>query len=894
MASVPLVTPDPNVGLTSEEARARLAEYGPNELPRPRGPALWRLALAQVTHLFALLLWTAAACAYLAGMPELALAIVAVVLLNGAFAFLQEYRAERAAERLGSLLPQRITVRRDGQTLLIDARQLVPGDVVVLHSGDRVPADIRLLEVDDFAVDTSAFTGESVPETPAAGDIAYAGTFVSRGLALGIVVATGERTRLAGIARLTERPRSAPTPLARELSRLVRVIAIAALGTGAVFFLVALLAGLPLVDAFIFTLGVTVALVPEGLLPTITLSLAIAAQRMAQRNALVRHLEAVETLGLTTVICTDKTGTLTRNELSAVLVWTPVGAARIEGEGYAPSGRVTFDPGAEEAVRRLVRAAVICAEGRAVQRDGRWEAEGDPLDAAVWALARRLGLDPESIQAQSPPRQLHPFDPHRRRMSVIVDRTAIVKGAPEAMLSRCHDTGQAAEIAERLAREGLRVIAVAERTLAPHEVESISDPEEVEHELELLGFIGFFDLPRPEAAEALARCRDAGIRVIMVTGDHPATALVVARQVGLVRERPFVLTEAELPDDDAVLGALIDRDEVVLARIRPETKLRIARVLRRRGHVVAMTGDGVNDAPALHEADVGVAMGRTGTDVAREAADLVLLDDNFATIVAAIEQGRATYHNIRRFLTYHLTDNVAELAPFVVWALSGGALPLALGVLQILLLDLGTDALPALALGVEPPAPEMLRTPPPRQHLVDARVLQRAFLTLGPAEALVELAAFFGILAAFGWRPGGPLPSQDILPAASGTAFAAVVFGQAANALANRSDTRPVWRVGFRGNPAIGSALLGSFLLLFATLFVPPLARVVHQAPPPPLGWALAFSAVPVVVLVDAVWKAWRSSGKDDAHGQAIWSTAAPRTRPARKSSSARFASSRR
>jgi magnesium-transporting ATPase (P-type) len=377
----------------------------------------------------------------------------------------------------------------------------------------------------------------------------------------------------------------------------------------------------------------------------------------------------------------------------------------------------------------------------------------------------------------------------------------------------------------------------------------------MERDLTLLGLIGFFDPPRPEATHAIARCRQAGIRVIMVTGDHPATALAVARQVGLVHERPLVLPGSELPAEDALLAALIDRDEVVLARVQPEDKLRIARVLRGRGHVVAMTGDGVNDAPALHEADVGVAMGRSGTDVAREAADLVLLDDNFATIVAAIEQGRATYANIRRFLTYHLTDNVAELAPFVLWALSGGRLPLALGVLQVLLLDLGTDALPALALGVEPPSPETLRRPPPRHHLVDARVLRRAFVTLGPTEAVIELTAFFAVLSYSGWRPGAPLPSPEVLLAASGAAFSAVVFGQAANALANRSDTRPVWRVGLRGNRAIGFALLASFAILFLTLFVPPIARVVHQAPPPAVGWILALPAAPAVAVADAIWK---------------------------------------
>jgi len=850
-------TSDLTTGLSSEEARARLRLYGPNELPPPRPVPLWRLALSQLTHFFAILLWVAAALAFVAGMPELATAIVAIILLNGLFAFFQEYRAERAAARLRSLLPSRITVRRDGQTVTVDARELVPGDVVILQAGDRVPADIVLAEVEDFALDVSTFTGESVPANPAAGEIAFAGTFVVRGLAVGVVIATGTRTRLAGIAHLTQVPRAGPTPLARELDRLVRVISVAALSVGAIFFLVALLAGLPLVDAFLFTLGVTVALVPEGLLPTITLSLAIAAQRMAQRQALVRHLEAVETLGLTTVICTDKTGTLTRNELTAVAVWTPHGSARIEGQGYTPSGSVEVVDGAAAAVRRLATAAALCSEGRAVNRGGRWVPEGDPLDAAVWVLAQRLGIDVDHLKAGSAPQHVFPFDPHRRRMSVIVNGQLIVKGAPETVLPRCRRASDAETAAQALAAEGLRIIAVATKQLAPEEATRVTDPDQLEQDLEVLGLIGFLDPPRPEAAEAIARCRAAGIRVIMVTGDHPATAVAVAKRVGLVGDRPLVLTGDQLPADEAVLGALIDRDEVVLARVAPEDKLRIARALRARGHVVAMTGDGVNDAPALHEADVGVAMGQTGTDVAREAADLVLLDDNFATIVAAIEQGRATYNNIRRFLTYHLTDNVAELAPFVIWALSGGRLPLALGVLQVLLLDLGTDALPALALGVEPPAPDTLRTPPPRQHLIDRKLLTRAFLTLGPTEAAMELLAFFVVLAHFGWRPGAELPSLAALFTASGTAFATVVFGQAANALANRSETLPIWRTGLRGNPAIVLAIFGSFTLLLATLFVSPVARIIHHAPPPPIGWLLAALAAPAVALVDALWKRW-------------------------------------
>jgi len=454
--------------------------------------------------------------------------------------------------------------------------------------------------------------------------------------------------------------------LTRELQRLVRIITVLAVSVGLLFFAVAVFLRLPVLDAFVLMLGVTVALVPEGLLPTLTLSLAVAAQRMAERRALVRHLEAVETLGLTTVICTDKTGTLTLNELSVKSIWTPAGGARLFGQGYEPDGEIDIEPGAEASVRELARAAALAADGRAVWRDGRWLPLGDPLDTARWVMVHRIGLDPDAIRAKAPVLRTCPFNPHRRRSSVLTESQLIVKGAPEHVLPSCRNAEQARQVADRMAAEGLRVIAIASRPVLPGSASDVLDPDTLERELILLEHIGFSDLPRPEAKEAVARCRKASIRVIMVTGDHPATALAVAREVGLVGDNPLVVTSAQLPPDDTALGALVDRDEVVIARVAPEDKLRIARALQARGHVVAMPGDVVNDAPARRQADVGVATGRSGTDVAREAADLILLDDNFATIVAAIEQGRTTFQNIRRFLTFHLTDNVAELAPFVI------------------------------------------------------------------------------------------------------------------------------------------------------------------------------------------------------------------------------------
>jgi magnesium-transporting ATPase (P-type) len=782
------------------------------------------------------------------------------VLLNGLFAFLQEERAEHAAERLRDLLPQSVTVVRDGAPERVPARDVVTGDTVLLQEGDRVSADLRLDVVHALALNTSTLTGESVPAHPGPGETAHAGCFVVEGEATATVVATGARTRLAGIASLTRAQRRAPSPLHRELVRVSRVIAAVAIAVGTSFFGLAVLVGMPPSDGFLFAVGVTVALVPEGLLPTVTLSLAIGAQRMARRNALVRRLEAVETLGSTTFICTDKTGTLTRNEMAVVEVWMPGGRAVVEGIGYAPAAEVRCDPPVvRDALRELARAALRCSSGRIAEDDGTWVARGDPMEAALDALARRVGIAEATDVRDAPEVARFPFDARRRRMSVVVGDRLVVKGAPDAVFPRCTVPAGATQALQALAQRGLRVLAVAARDLGPGPPPR--SPDSAERGLTLLGLVGLEDPPRPGAAAAVTACRRAGIRVAMITGDHPETARAIAREVGLTDgRRELVVVGRQLPTDDRMLGALLDHDGVVVARVSPEDKLRIARALRERGHVVAMTGDGVNDAPALSEAAIGVAMGRSGTDVAREAADLVLLDDDFATIVAAVEQGRSTFSNIRRFLTYHLTDNVAELTPFIAWALSGGRFPLALGVLQILALDIGTDVLPSLALGAEPPARGLLDRPPIRHHLLDGRLFTRVFGVLGPVEAAVELAAFIIVFVASGWRPGEAFPGGATLLAASGAAFTAVVLGQAANAFACRSTVSPPWRIGWTTNRLLVGAVVAELGMLAGFLYLRPLADLLGQAPPTLAGFGVALLAVPAVLTADALHKAAQGS----------------------------------
>jgi magnesium-transporting ATPase (P-type) len=473
------------------------------------------------------------------------------------------------------------------------------------------------------------------------------------------------------------------------------------------------------------------------------------------------------------------------------------------------------------------------------------------MEAALDVFARRLGVNAAADERQVPSSLRFPFDPRRRRMSVLAGERLYVKGAPDAVLPLCRESGTAEAALDAMTGSGLRVLAVATRL-----VDGQADPtvEQLEADLELLGLVGLEDPPRPHAAAALAACRAAGIRVAMITGDHPGTAAAIAREVGLCGPDGLVVAGADLPADDTALGALLDCDGAVVCRVAPEDKLRIARALRARGHVVAMTGDGVNDGPALQAADIGVAMGLSGTDVAREASDLVLLDDDFATIVAAIELGRATFANVRRFLTYHLTDNVAELTPFVVWALSGGNVPLALGVLQILCLDVGTDQLPALGLGIEPPSSGALATPLRGRHLIDRALLQRVFGVLGPAEALMEMAAFGASLLASGWRPGGALTVEQVL-AASGAAFAAVVVGQAANAFACRSTSHWPGALGWAGNPFLVVAVGIELLMLLGFLYIGPLAGLLGHQAPSIAGWLVALATGPVVLAADALHK---------------------------------------
>ena len=865
-------------GLSVEDAAARLESAGPNELPTPHGPSLPSQFAEQLIHFFALMLWVAAGLAFVGGMPALGVAIVVVIVVNGAFSFFQEYRAERAVRALSALLPETVVVRRAGRKRTVPAAELVPGDIVLLKEGDRISADARVIRSSELRVDMSTLTGESEPITrtsepvlhpPAdpleASNVVFAGTFVVSGSGTTVVVATGSGTRLGGISTLTGQVVRRPTPLRLQLNRAVRLIAMFAVGTGVAFFGVALALGMPVRDGFLFSVGVIVALVPEGLLPTLSLSLAMSATRMAHGGALVRRLESVETLGSTTVICSDKTGTITTNQMTARAIVLSNHHYTATGSGYDSSGTILSEQGRpltdeERAhVQPLMEAAALCGDARVERHDGRWGCVGDPTEGALLVLARKVGVEREVAERSAPRVREFPFESERQRMSTVHllpsgSHQVLAKGSPEAILPLCkavrvdssawpltpeQEQRILADV-DALAVKGMRVLAFARRELEGVLPETA---RETEIEMEFLGLVGMADPVRPEVPHAVAIARRAGIRIVMITGDHPATAMSVARDAGIPAHT--VMIGSELPVSDAALGALLSTHELVLARIAPEQKLRIACALQERGEVVAMTGDGVNDAPALRRSDIGIAMGKTGTDVAREAADLVLLDDNFAHIVEAVREGRAAFDNIKRFLTYHLTDNVAELTPFAVWALSAGAIPLMISVLQVLALDIGTDLLPALALGAEKAEPGIMQRSPrsPEARLLDRGVLGRAFGFLGPVEAVLAMAMLpIGAALFFGW-PGEPLPSAGADKQFLSTmVFASIVAMQMANAFECRSNPASLFAIGPLSNRLLLGAVAIEALTLLAFVYVPPIRDLLGQQPLSALAW------IPVLV----------------------------------------------
>ncbi|GAA2673399.1 cation-translocating P-type ATPase [Actinoplanes palleronii] len=857
-------------GLRSREAARRLTVYGPNELSRRHTRHWPRQLLAQFTQPLAVLLMIAAVLAWAGHTPALAAAVVAVILLNAAFAFVQEQQAERAVEALAAFLPLSARVLRDGVLVEAPARDLVPGDVIEIAEGDRVCADARLID-GSVAVDLSALNGESVPAVRAADtalvpgpllearELVFSGTSCTAGQARAVVTHTGMHTEIGRIAALSQRGRAEMSPLERQVRRATWIIAAVAVTAGAAFLPIGVLAGLGWAAAISFAIGLIVANVPEGLLPTITLALAAGVRELARAGAVVKRLSAVETLGSTTVICTDKTGTLTENRMRVTRLWLTGGerdATTVRDDGPA---------------RALALAAATCTTAHP-SGDGAPADSGDPTELALIHLAAAIGVPVRATARDAARTGLYAFDPRTKRMSTVTGGRLHTKGAPESVLPLCTrvhdgsgrpvgltDTVRAEVLAaeDRYAHAGLRVLAVAERVAGADLL--AAGRETAETGLTLLGLVAMVDPPREAVPAAVADAHRAGITVHVITGDYGATAATIAAEVGIGDGQQRVVTGAELDAmGDAELDHLLEEGrEIVFARSSPEGKLRVCEALRSHGHIVAMTGDGVNDAPALRRADIGVAMGRSGTDVAREAATMVLTDDNFATIVRAVEAGRRVFDNVRKFVLYIFAHAVPEVVPFLIFAWSGGAVPLPLTVLQILAIDLGTETLPALALGRERAEPGLMSRPPrsPKAGVIDRRLLWRAWGLLGLTSAVLVTAGFFWSLWRAGWQPGVTLPAADYARATTMT-FAGIVACQIGTAFASRTDRAALRTIGVFSNRLLLGGIAFELVFAAALIYLPPLQAVFGTAALS--GAALAF-LTPFPVLVWGVDELYRA-----------------------------------
>ncbi|MEN9809009.1 MAG: hypothetical protein RLZZ488_576 [Pseudomonadota bacterium] len=868
-------------GLTQAEATARINRYGKNIIEQHRKRNEKLQFIKAMTDFFALILWAAALICMISGviakqneMFLLAAAIVSVIFINAIFAFWQSLRAEKALEALREILPRHCMVLRDQKWTLCPAENLVSGDVVSLNQGDSVPADIRLIECARLRVDAAAVTGESLPSarhssTDMSDDIlraknlVLAGSRVVAGHALGIVFATGIRSEFGKIAKLTLSGEERPTPLQEEIRVISKRISLLALALGGVFFIVGWLSGLSPSNASIFAIGIIVANVPEGLMPTLTLSLAMAAQRMAAQKALVRRLPAVEALGSATVICTDKTGTLTINKLKVAFV---------EVSGTSHSEKQFAKKESLTPRETFLLRAMLWTHGYSDLKIP-LAAQSDPVEDALVGYADQ---HPASIHLPVPERIGEiPFDDSRRRQSVIVaiqdEYWLLCKGAPEVIVSRCI-TEELAEApsspfkeqsqailkrAGELAACGMKVLAYAQRRLSLDEGKYFAQKKEAdvqfdvgektESDLELLGLVALEDPIRAEVPEAVANCQMAGIKIIMITGDHPETARYVANQSGIFRSSNtrIVLGQQVEHWSNAQLQFALEHPEIAFARVKATQKLRIVEALKNKHDVVAVTGDGINDAPALRHADVGIAMGLCGTDVARESADLILLDDNFATIVSAIKEGRGIFQNIRNFMTYILASNVPEAVPYILYVLL--PIPLPLSIPQILAIDLGTDLIPALGLSKEPPSASLMNQNPrkPSEHLINKKLILKAYLWFGLWEAIAAISVFFIFLFESDWRWGEHIDPQSALAKQASTAtFCTVILMQVVNLFLCRT------RISARLNLLLSAGLIIELLFVFSMMKVPLLKNILATEALP--LWLFPFMAAFMLMMLSA------------------------------------------
>jgi sodium/potassium-transporting ATPase subunit alpha len=884
-------------GLAEAEAQERLRHEGPNVLTEAPRPSLALRIGKHLGHRFALMLWAGAVLAFIGeqfspgqGMALIAGALVTVVFINGVFSFWQETRVERAMAAFRRMLSPRARVLRDRCEVEIDAARVVAGDVVILREGDRVPADARLFQANALKVDNSPLTGECEPQLRTvkltsgarldSRNLVFSGTLVTTGTGSGLVYATGDATEIGRIAGVTRETARVETPIRRELRHFVRVVSAIALALGSLFFVAGWIIGNPFWTNLVFAIGIIVANVPEGLLPTVTLSLAIAGQKMARRNALLKTLEGAETLGCTTIICTDKTGTLTQNEMRVTDVLLPADIAAPAG-GYSDSGDLDA----------ALSVMALCNNAALHETEGGATASGDPTETALLLHVEDGSKGSVGLRRAAHPRVFErPFDSATREMAT-VHRVSdglevLLKGAPEVVIEQCSQVRRMGarlpmtdefrsgirEHADELARNGRRVLALARKR-----IDANADPESevAASDYELAGLVGMHDPPRPEVAAAVASCRAAGIRIVVVSGDHPLTVQSISAQVGITNAAATpIYTGTDLAGwSRAALRHVLAGDALLFARTSPLDKLRIVTALQEMGHIVAVTGDGVNDAPALKRADIGIAMGQTGTEVAREAADMVLMDDNFASIVAAIEEGRVIYGNIRRFVGYVLTSNVPEILPYIAFVLFG--IPLPLPVLLVLAIDLGTDMAPAIALASETAEADVM-TQPPRsrsERLLSRDLLLASYLLWGLVESAAGFAAYFWVLVRGGWHFGEELSrTAPLYGQAIASFFAAVVICQVANVLVWRTTNQSVITKGILRNRAVVAGVVMELGLLALIVETELGHRVFGTASPPADAWLVpipfAFAMLGSSELLKAVGRR-RAAARSDLRGSA-------------------------
>ncbi|MDE3296029.1 cation-translocating P-type ATPase [Lacticaseibacillus rhamnosus] len=883
-----------STGLSQQEASTRLAKYGENTITREKQASQLLIFLKNFTSVMAILLWVSGFVAILSGTLELGIAIWLVNIINGIFSYWQEHEAQKATNSLMKMLPTYTQVYRDGKLQQVNATQIVPGDVFNLQAGNAVPVDARLIKATSVQVDQSALTGESVPESKkvafdagqgefAESNLVYAGTTVGAGTATAVAFATGMHTEFGQIAALTQQQKRSLSPLQLELNRLTKQISLIAISLGVLFFVAAIFfVHYPVAQSFIFALGMIVAFIPEGLLPTVTLSLAQGVQRMAKKHALLKDLNSVETLGETTVICSDKTGTLTQNQMTVDHVWTPAHTYTVTGQGYVNNGEIQLNGqpihyGSDPDLDLLIRLVAFNNDTEVEPAKGKARPKilGTPTEASLVILAQKSGIDTNAYTQKFPRLKELPFDSDRKRMTTIHQHdpqtlSICTKGSLSDLLPHCdtiQENGKVRPLTQadkdamdaanrKYAALGLRSIATAYR-----EIPQAADKEKqldgltietAETKLTFVGLAIMSDPPRPEIYAAIKKCHNASIKIIMVTGDSSLTAKSIAVKIGLTSDKARVVTGTEL---DAMSKADLKRalaGEIIFARVAPEQKYKIVSTLQEMGEIVASTGDGVNDAPALKKADIGVAMGVTGTDVAKDAADMILTDDNFASIVAAIEEGRTVYSNIQKFLIYILNSNLPEAVPSALFLFSRGAIPLPLTVMQILTVDLGTDMMPALGLGSEKAEPGIMDKPPRARnaHLMSRTVLWKAFAWYGLIASIISSGAYFFVNHLDGWPAHGLATSGSTYVMATTMTLAAIIFCQIAAAMNCRTENASVFKVGLFANRLVWFGIIFEIFLLALLSYTPFLQELFHTGPLALTDWIfLAIIPIPLFLI---------------------------------------------